>query len=234
MKKILAFSLFTWLFLFAGCNSYSNNGLSNQSASTLSSETQIQAPTQTQAQTQTQVQPSSKQSVFAIFPPVADAGTRITKKPFGIYITPKNSPVQPERFTGYHTGEDFETLPGEQNIDVPVYAICTGPLLLKELANGYGGVMVQQCTIADEAVTVIYGHIRLSSINFTKGEQISAGTQLGVLGTGYSTETDGERKHLHLGIHKGTSVNISGYVQNKADLGNWLDPQKYLPIVEQL
>lgn len=145
-----------------------------------------------------------------------------------MYITTKNSPVQPERFSGYHTGVDFETFPDEQNVDVPVYAICPGPLLQKKWATGYGGVMVQQCTIADEPVTVIYGHIRLSSITFTAGEQIESGKKLGVLGTGYSTETDGERKHLHLGIHKGTAVNILGYVQKKAELSNWLDAQVFL------
>jgi murein DD-endopeptidase MepM/ murein hydrolase activator NlpD len=71
--------------------------------------------------------------------------------------------------------------------------------------------------------------MRLNSISFSKGDQITAGSQLGVLGTGYSQETDGERKHLHLGIHKGTAVSILGYVQNKAELGNWLDAQKFLP-----
>lgn len=40
--------------------------------------------------------------------PIAEFEKRITKKPFGIYITPQNSPVQPERFTGYHTGVDVE------------------------------------------------------------------------------------------------------------------------------
>lgn len=44
--------------------------------------------------------------------PLTDAAARITKKPFGIFITPQNSPVQPERFSGFHTGTDFEILPG--------------------------------------------------------------------------------------------------------------------------
>jgi hypothetical protein len=33
---------------------------------------------------------------------------RVTKKPFGLYVDPDNSPVQPEMFTGYHTGADAE------------------------------------------------------------------------------------------------------------------------------
>lgn len=135
----------------------------------------------------------------------------------------------PEHFTGYHTGVDFETYSSEQSTDVPIYAACAGTLLLKEWASGYGGVAVQSCTIDSQAVTVIYGHLRQSSITPAKGANLTAGEQIAVLGTGYSTETDGERKHLHFGIHIGTSVNILGYVPTKADLSGWLNPLQYLP-----
>ena len=67
--------------------------------------------------------------------------TRVTKKPFGIYITSGNSPVQPEKFAGYHTGVDFETTAAEAGIDIPVPVFCDGKLLLKKSANGYGGVI---------------------------------------------------------------------------------------------
>jgi murein DD-endopeptidase MepM/ murein hydrolase activator NlpD len=160
--------------------------------------------------------------------PIDGALARITKKPFGIFITPKNSPVQPERFSGYHNAVDLETTPAEQNIDVVVKALCDGKLLVARTASGYGGVAVQSCTLDGQAVTVIYGHIRLSSITAKTGEQLKAGDFLANLGTGFSIQTDGERKHLHLGIHKGTSVNILGYVQSKNELSNWIDPQKYL------
>lgn len=160
--------------------------------------------------------------------PLANALQRVTKKPFGIYITPKTSPVQPEKFMGYHTGVDFETYPSEQNVDVPVAAVCDGKLLVSRYASGYGGVMVQSCELNAQAVTIIYGHIRLSSVMPKVGDTLKAGERLAVLGTGYSAETDGERKHLHLGIHKGTAINILGYVQNKSDLSNWLDATQYL------
>ena len=156
--------------------------------------------------------------------PISNALYRVTKKTFGLYVTPQNSPVQPEKFTGFHTGTDFETTPEEKNIKIPIIAICTGKLLLKKYATGYGGVAVQSCTINSQAVTVIYGHLKESSINPLVGQLINAGDQIAILGTGYSAETDGERKHLHLGIHKGTDINILGYVQKKADLANWLDP----------
>ncbi|EKD46675.1 MAG: Peptidase M23 [uncultured bacterium] len=157
-----------------------------------------------------------------------NALSRITKKPFGILIAPKTSPVQPERFSGYHTAVDLETFPEEQNKDVAVKILCDGKLLSARNANGYGGVAVQSCVLDGQAVTVVYGHIKLSSIAFKVGDQLKAGEFLANLGDAYSGETDGERKHLHLGIHKGSSMNILGYVQSKSELSNWLDPQKFL------
>ncbi|MCX6797006.1 MAG: M23 family metallopeptidase [Candidatus Doudnabacteria bacterium] len=146
--------------------------------------------------------------------PISNFQERVTKKPFGIYITPENSPIAPERFSGFHTGTDFETTADEQNIDIPIFAICQGPLALKKYASGYGGVAVQQCQINNEVVTVIYGHLKLSSIMQKTGATIKAGDQIALLGKGFSAETDGERKHLHLGIHKGAEINLLGYAQS--------------------
>ncbi len=163
-----------------------------------------------------------------LYPPISNALTRVTKKPFGLKVSPGHSPVSPERFSGYHTGVDFETLPNEQNIDVPIYAVCTGPLIYKKWVSGYGGVAVQSCQLNKQAATIIYGHLKLASINIKLNKKITAGTPIGVLGKGYSTETDGERKHLHLGIHKGKTISLLGYVQNPKDLSSWLDATKYL------
>jgi murein DD-endopeptidase MepM/ murein hydrolase activator NlpD len=159
------------------------------------------------------------------------ASERVTKKKFGTYITitPQNSSVQPERFSGYHTGVDYETFPDEQNIDVPVHAVCTGPLLVARSASGYGGVAVQSCVLDNNPITVVYGHLRLSSIVAKVGDQMAAGQQFAILGTGFSSETDGERKHLHLGIHRGPTVNVRGYVSAANDLKDWLDPIEVLP-----
>jgi hypothetical protein len=160
--------------------------------------------------------------------PISDALSRITKKTFGLKISTLNSPVSPERFAGYHTGVDFETLGNEQNIDVPVYAVCTGQLVLKKWASGYGGVAVQSCKLADDDITVVYGHVKLASVTAKLNQPLTAGQQLGVLGQGYSTETDNERKHLHLGIHQGTAIDIRGYVAKENQLKNWLDIKPYL------
>lgn len=154
--------------------------------------------------------------------------SRITKKPFGLYVTSKDSSVQPEKFTGYHTGVDLETTVAEANIDVPVPALFDGKLVMKKYATGYGGVVVEEATVEGQRMTIVYGHLKLSSITTTVGQYVKKGDILGVLGKGYSTETDGERKHLHLGIHLGSTINILGYVPKKSDLINWLYPVVFL------
>jgi murein DD-endopeptidase MepM/ murein hydrolase activator NlpD len=166
-------------------------------------------------------------SVDLVSLPIQSA-ERVTKKPFGIHIDPETSPVQPERFRGYHTGTDFEIFPDEATIDVPVQAICDGPLLVKRIATGYGGVAVQECTLDGQAVTVVYGHLRLSSIGADIGVTLKKDDVLGMLGAGYTEETSDERKHLHLGIHKGETVNIRGYVTSKQTLDQWIDPCRFV------
>ncbi len=156
--------------------------------------------------------------------PIADALTRVTKKPFGLKVSPSDSPVDPERFSGYHTGVDFETFPEEQNAEVSVYAVCEGPVVLKRTVTGYGGVLIQRCILEGEEVTVLYGHLRLSSILIELKETLVKGQRIGLLGKGYSSETDGERKHLHLSIHKGVSIVLLGYVQEPERLEEWIDP----------
>jgi murein DD-endopeptidase MepM/ murein hydrolase activator NlpD len=153
---------------------------------------------------------------------------RVTKKTFGLKVSPETSPVPNDIFTGYHTGLDFETFSDEQNIDVPVVAACDGKILFKSWAKGYGGVLVQSCILADEPVTVIYGHMSLDSITATSGQTLLAGEKVGNLGKGYSQETDGRRKHLHFDIHKGSEINIRGYVPHEHELENWIDPTNYL------
>jgi hypothetical protein len=157
-------------------------------------------------------------------PPLDRATERVTKKPFGIHITPKTSPVQPEKFQGYHTGTDFEIFPEELNTDVPVHAICTGKIAVKRSASGYGGVLVQNCDLTNQPITIAYGHLKLASIIKNAGDNLNTGDKIGVLGKAYSSETDGERKHLHLGIHKGDSVSILGYVSDQSQLSGWIDP----------
>ena len=167
------------------------------------------------------IEVTQTKQISAFVEPVRDYKSRVTKKPFGIYVTPSNSPIQPERFTGYHTGADAEY----QDVasDVPVYAISDCQIVLSETASGYGGVFMISFDLNGTTHTALYGHIRPSSLPKV-GAQYKKGDQLGLLGTGYSTETDGERRHLHFAILSGQQLNIKGYVQSQAELAGWIDP----------
>lgn len=154
--------------------------------------------------------------------PTAEFTLRITKKPFGLYISPDTSPVQPERFQGYHTAVDveFEDVPD----NVPVYAIADGTVRQSRYVSGYGGLVVIEHGEGADKFYSLYGHLRLSTLPDDESV-IERGKTIGVLGTGYSTETDGERKHLHFGIITSSSIDIRGYVQNTTDLNQmWRDP----------
>ena len=176
--------------------------------------------TTTSNQTNESTSPPVSSSQYAY--PVANFLTGQTKKPFGIYITPATSPVQPEKFTGYHTGVDIEQV--QDNTDVPVYAINDGTVKFVGQVGGYGGVLIYETTINNESVTILYGHIRLSSAEKNVGDTVSKGEKLAILGSPNSSETDGERKHLHFSIHKGSQIVYLGYVQNQSELNNWLNP----------
>lgn len=152
--------------------------------------------------------------------------SRITKKPFGIRIDRATSPVQPERFSGWHTAADFEVMADEDEEAIPVPAICDGPVLSARSVSGYGGVLVQRCDIGGKTVTVLYGH--LDPATLASGD-LKITDIVGFLGKGFSAETDNERPHLHLGIHKGPNVELKGYVQNESDLSEWIDPVTVLP-----
>ncbi len=76
--------------------------------------------------------------------------------------------------------------------------------------------------------TILYGHIRPSSLP-SVGQVVKKGDQIGLLGTGYSTETDGERRHLHFAILSDNRIDIKGYVQNQNQLSGWVD--QYIPII---
>lgn len=153
---------------------------------------------------------------------------------FGMYVTPEPSqnPISPpERFTGYHTGLDIEILPEELNAIVPVQTICEGKVLYVGTIEGYGGVVIQECTINNELSSVLYGHLKPSSINIQKGGDIlKQGSTVGELGDHKTEETGNTRKHLHLGIHKGNHVEFLGYLTDPKDLDQFIDP---LPLLQK-
>lgn len=168
------------------------------------------------------------QKTSQLVEPINDAKSRVTKKPFGIFVTPGNSPVTPERFRGFHTGVDFEILPAEENSNVSIRAVCAGKVIFAGFVGGYGGVLVQSCQIDASEVSVLYGHLNLNSLTKKTGADLQQGEFLGILGAPYSKQTDGERKHLHLAIHKGATLEFRGYVQSKTELSAWLDPLSFM------
>ena len=163
---------------------------------------------------------TSSSSERKLFDPISGWKERITKKEFGKYVNPQDSPVSPEKFTGYHTAVDIEY--ADTTSDVPVFAIADGEVLVSRFATGYGGVVMISHTIDGRELFAVYGHLRVSSMPAV-GKMVSASEQIGLLGTEYSTETDGERRHLHFGVAVKNS--LLGYVLNTADLAaGWIDP----------
>lgn len=163
-----------------------------------------------------------------IMPPMVDFISRVTKKPFGIHITPSTSPIQPEQFSGYHTGADAEMTAAEADLDLAVKSVAAGTVLFAGRVDGYGGVIVIRHTINDEPLLSLYGHLRISSFTVKAGSGVKQGQQLAVLGTGFTSETDGERKHLHFGLIRGTTITYRGYVERESELDAWVDPVAWL------
>ena len=161
------------------------------------------------------------ESKYGLVFPVDQFKKRLYKKPFGKYITSQNSPVQPERFAGFHTGVDIEY--EDITTDVPVYAIADGKVVLSRTVSGYGGVFMIEIQLNGATHTVLYGHIRPSSLPKV-GLKAKKSDQLAVLGTGYSLETDGERRHLHFAVLSNHRLDLRGYVQTKSELTGWIDP----------
>lgn len=154
---------------------------------------------------------------------------------FGKYVTPdpNTNPISPpERFTGYHTGLDIEILPEEKDATVTVKTICEGKILYSApFVEGYGGVIIQECHINNEATSILYGHLKPTSIKASKGDEvIKQGSLIAELGNAYSEETGNTRKHLHLGIHKGNHIEFLGYVNDEKDLQEFIDP---LPLLQK-
>lgn len=164
------------------------------------------------------VQPAAVQKTMPFAYPVANFKEGITKKPFGIYITPKTSPVQPERFTGYHTGVDIEESQNN-SVEISVFAIADGEVVYSGWVSGYGGVL----GLKFDKYFALYGHLLVTSLPKV-GAKVTKGEKVGVLGKGNTSETDFERRHLHFGIITSSTFDLRGYVQTKSELSNWLDP----------
>jgi murein DD-endopeptidase MepM/ murein hydrolase activator NlpD len=107
--------------------------------------------------------PTPSTASNSLFGPVREFTSRITKKSFGTYVQPGNSPVSPEKFTGFHTGVDveFADYPAEA---IEIHSIADGLVIYSGQAQGYGGVVAIQHRLNDQAYVAVYGHLDLSSL----------------------------------------------------------------------
>lgn len=156
---------------------------------------------------------------------------RASYKEFGQYID-KNFYVGkenlfPGQYVGYHAGVDLEILPNELNQNVPVIAVTGGIISYVGFVSGYGGVILEK--LGNEGLTVLYGHLKLSPTNLKAGDSVKSGQTLANLGNAFSSETGGERKHLHFGMYKGTDLYFKGYENTEAELSKrWINPLIFL------
>src|SRR3989338_6194707 len=129
-----------------------------------------------------------------------------------------------ERFKGYHTGVDVEYEDISQEVDV--FAITNGTVIFSESASGYGGVLVIKHNINSQNILTLYGHLDPKSLP-AQGSIVSGGQKVGVLGANETSETGGERKHLHFGMLKGTNIDFRGYVETQNELLTWYNPLEF-------
>ncbi len=163
--------------------------------------------------------------------PLPRANESEMKLTFGLYVTPDPdmNPIDPpERFEGFHAGLDYEIFDHELTRDVPVTTICEGTIIYSDDVNGYGGVVIEKCEIQGEIVTVLYGHVDPRSAVHNVNDNVEMGEQIAVLAPNKSPQSDDNRKHLHLSIHKGESIELRGYVQSEGELADFLNPAEVL------
>lgn len=154
--------------------------------------------------------------------PVENFREGVLYKDYGLYVSPSNSPVEGERFTGYHTGLDIESM---EDIDTSVLAVEDGVVEFRDVVDGYGGVLILSHEIDGEVYSFLYGHLDPDSMILE--DRVEKGEEIGVLGEGFSEETDGERKHLHLGVKPGVDLDARGYVASEDELLEWIDPMSF-------
>jgi hypothetical protein len=157
--------------------------------------------------------------------PVIDrARERMSQRTFGAQI-------DSGQYSGVYNGIGFNAFEDEQNgVEVPVSALCDGIVLEKRMGVGYGGIIVQECTLDQKPVKVLYAHLDLQSVLAKVGDQLLPGAYLANLGDHESSENAGAPKQLHFAIYAGDKprADIRAYVTEE-ELSNWLNPTDYLP-----
>jgi len=103
----------------------------------------------------------------------------------------------------YHDGVDFN--PGN---GTPVMSVADGVVVLATENGGGLGVNVEvQHNIGGELITTSYAHMQYGSLQVSEGQRVSAGQQIGLVGTtGQSTGP-----HLHLEMFGSDGVRFDGF-----------------------
>ncbi|KRE21605.1 hypothetical protein ASG80_13400 [Agromyces sp. Soil535] len=111
----------------------------------------------------------------------------------------------------FHDGVDFN--PGNST---PVMSIADGVVVLATEDGGGLGVNVEvQHNIGGELVTSSYAHMQYGSLQVVEGQSVSAGQQLGLVGTtGQSTGP-----HLHLEMFGVDGVRFDGFAWLSEHIG---------------
>jgi len=166
----------------------------------------------------------------AYYYPMTQFNQRIKIRSFGTVVKTGDEKklVCGNIFNGIHTGVDLEILSGEQDKEVPVFSIADGKIVQSSWVSGYGGLVVIDYFLNGASFTAYYGHLNINTVKYKTGDQVKAGAVVGYLGKACSQETDYERKHLHFALHKGSKVDLRGYVNIKPELANWVDPAQEL------
>lgn len=192
-------------------------------------ETQATTPASNTSPAQSITTPTPAPSV--VFP-IDQFTTRATDNLFGTYYPSGQSSNFDTKvcknatyYAGYHTATDLETFSSEANVAVPVFAVANGTVREVGPVSGYGGLIVIDVTLGGAGYTALYGHIDLATTTVKAGDTVTAGQHIANLGAACSSANGNVRKHLHFGLHKGSTVDVKGYVPNQNDLSAWANPQ---------
>jgi murein DD-endopeptidase MepM/ murein hydrolase activator NlpD len=171
-------------------------------------------------------------STLTLVYPLSNFVARITQNDFGKYY-PVGGTTNPDRavcpnatyYVGYHTANDLETFPDELNIAVSIKSIADGTVREVSPVSGYGGLIVIEYNLGGSTYTAYFGHINLATATVKAGDHVKAGQYIVDLGPQCSGTNGDVRKHLHFGLHKGTAIDVRGYVPDQTTLSNWVDPK---------
>jgi murein DD-endopeptidase MepM/ murein hydrolase activator NlpD len=115
------------------------------------------------------------------------AGTWTETSPFG----PRTDPITGA--ASFHTGVDLAAPAG-----TPILAATDGRVIVAGMVDGTGTIKIL-ATVDGQPLSTSYLHMYSDGIDVTVGEVVSAGQQIGEVGsTGHSTGP-----HLHFEVHPG-------------------------------